>query len=181
MPQYRRLYQPGGYYFFTVVTHERREFLTDELARKCLRYAWLNVRRKHPFRLISLCLLPEHLHCIWRLPEDDADFSRRWAAIKAIFSQEYYKLGGKGGTLSSSRLSKKEKAIWQRRFWEHLIRDDDDLGKHIDYIHYNPIKHGLVEVLRDWPWSTFHKYVKDGYYNGLNNIKPSDDFICVGE
>ncbi|NQS99289.1 MAG: transposase [candidate division Zixibacteria bacterium] len=175
MPQYRRLYQSGGYYFFTLVTHERRKFLTDELARKCLRDAWLTVRSKRPFNLIALCLLPDHLHCIWKLPDNDCDFSQRWSSIKSLFSRNYLKLEGIEGNRTKSRMSKAERAIWQRRFFEHLIKNEDDLNRRIDYIHYNPLKHRLVERLADWKWSTFHKYMKNGYYIDYDDIESPGD------
>ncbi|MBC8277685.1 MAG: transposase [FCB group bacterium] len=111
MPQYRRAYQLGGYYFFTVVTHERRGILTSELARNCLRNAWKKVKTKYPFELIALCLLPDHIHCIWHLPENDSDYSRRWAALKAAFSHEYTKKGGSEGSMRASKSRKREKAV----------------------------------------------------------------------
>ena len=181
MPHYRRSYQPGGYYFFTVVTPERRGFLTSELARECLRNAWKKVRINYPFQLIAFCLLPDHIHCIWQLPEKDSDYSRRWAALKASFSKAYIEKGGIEGQQNRSRNSKGEKAIWQRRFWEHLIRDEEDLKKHIDYIHYNPLKHGLVDNIDDWRWSTYSRYCRDGYYNNNRLLEPPYAEFAAGE
>ncbi len=88
--------------------------------------------------------LPEHLHCIWRLPEGDRDYSKRWRLIKGMFSKRYLKAGGKEGTRNQSRLRKREAAIWQRRYWEHQIRDDEDFETHFDHIHFNPVKHAHV-------------------------------------
>lgn len=110
----------------------------------------MEVQSTHPFRIDAWVLLPEHLHCIWTLPEGDMNFSKRWGLIKANFSRE----------LKGQRTT----PVWQNRFWEHLIRDDRDLQTHLDYIHYNPVKHGLVESPKDWPYSTFHRYVQEGFY-----------------
>lgn len=164
MTDYRRSRFCGGYYFFTVVTYNRVRFLTDDLARTCLRRAWQHVRGTRPFEVTALCLLPNHLHCLWRLPEDDNDFSTRWLLIKKDFTRRYLEAGGKESPQSQSRQKKRERGLWQRRFWEHQIRDKHDLARHIDYIHYNPVKHGLVTVVDDWPWSTYHRFVRNGFY-----------------
>ena len=165
MSHYRRANDPGGCYFFTVVAYGRRPFLTDDLARDCLRRAWRTVRERRPFDLVGLCLLPDHLHCIWRLPPDDADFSTRWATIKGVFTREYLRNAGvTEGPRNPSRVRRREAALWQRRFWEHEIRDEVDLSRHLNYIHFNPVKHGLVADPADWPWSTYHRYLREGYY-----------------
>ncbi len=157
MSDYRRVYVPGGTYFFTVVTYGRRPFLTEERARACLRHAWRQAQERQPFTTEAVCLLPDHLHCVWTLPEDDADFSARWNRIKGLFTKTY-RAGDptipRGG---ASRRRKGEAAIWQRRFWEHRIRDEEDFRRHVDYVHHNPVKHGLVCDVRDWPWSSFHR------------------------
>jgi putative transposase len=113
----------------------------------------------------AVCLLPEHLHCIWVLPEGDANFSVRWKEIKRLFTKGYLSQVGPGETRSASRLSRGEATIWQRRFWEHTIQDEDDLNRHRDYIHYNPVKHGLVQSVSAWQWSSFHRYVRMGHYD----------------
>ena len=164
MTGYRRADFGGGYYFFTVLTHQRRRFLTDELARDCLRNAWRRARSMKPFAVIAVCLLPEHIHCVWRLPIDDADYSGRWSMIKNWFTRTYLASGGVEISQCLSREKKRERGVWQRRFWEHQIRDEQDLQNHIDYIHYNPVKHGLVESVDDWPWSTYHRFVRTGFY-----------------
>jgi putative transposase len=164
MTNYRRARFCGGYYFFTVVTYNRRRFLVDDLARECLRSAWQRVRQKRAFEVVAFCLLPEHLHCVWRLPEDDNDYSQRWLSIKKGFTRRYLGAGGHEPVQSPSRHKKRERGIWQRRFWEHQIRDQEDLQRHVDYIHYNPVKHGLVEDVEDWPWSTYRRFVRDGFY-----------------
>ena len=171
MSHYRRVKFCGGYYFFTVVCYKRRKILANEIARKCLRHAFEKVRSERYFETIAFCLLPEHLHCIWKLPEGDGDFSTRWSLIKRDFTINYLKEGGGESTQSNSRLKHRHRGIWQKRFWEHQIRDERDLQSHIDYIHYNPVKHGLVEDIDDWPWSTYHKYVESGYYGKVDLAK----------
>ncbi|OGP71673.1 MAG: transposase [Deltaproteobacteria bacterium RBG_13_58_19] len=149
MPQYIRAKEPGGTFFFTVVTHRRRKLFNDPENRLSLRKVIMEVQSSHPFIIDAWVLLPEHLHCLWTLPEGDTDFSKRWGLIKAKFSGEQKTKGS---------------PLWQERFWEHLIRNDQDFQRHVDYIHYNPVKHSLVENPRDWPFSTFHRYVKEGFY-----------------
>lgn len=164
MPNYIRAKFEGGYYFFTVVTYRRRKLFNTAAARNCLRQAISKTRIRRPFQMVALCLLPDHLHCLWKLPDGDADFSTRWASIKGLFSQQYLREHSSTITTTPSRRRTGEVCIWQRRFWEHQIRDENDLNKHLDYIHYNPVKHDLVERVEDWPWSTYHRYVKDGFY-----------------
>lgn len=164
MTNYRRLREPGGTYFFTVVTFNRQSILTLPHSRNVLREAWKKVQVKHPFETLAVCLLPNHLHTIWSLPEGDTDYSMRWNEIKRCFSREYIKLGREGGIRNDSRIKRREQAIWQRRFWEHTFYNQNDLNTHIDYIHYNPTKHGLVKRLSDWPWSSFHRFVRQGIY-----------------
>ncbi len=165
MPEYRRSRVEGGTYFFTVVTFQRQPILTSTPAREILHQAWMEVNKRYPFETLAVCLLPDHLHCIWRLPEGDADYSTRWKEIKRRFSLGYLQQIGPGGNRNASRQRKHEAAIWQRRFWEHTIEDEEDLEVHLDYIHYNPIKHGLVERAADWPYSSFAWYVKAGIYD----------------
>ena len=161
--QYRRAKSPGSSYFFTVVTHNRRPILCEGDNINLLRDSFKRVRQKHPFIIDAIAILPNHLHCIWTLPPQDADFSTRWRSIKSWFSrrcQIQYR-----GKVSASRQSKQEKAIWQRRFWEHLIRDERDFNTHVDYIHYNPVHHGLVRKVKDWQYSSFHRYVQRSIYD----------------
>lgn len=120
---------------------------------------------KHPFKVEAICLLPDHLHCIWKLPPDDYDYPKRWRLIKAKFSRLYLKAGGEEGFRNDSRNMKKERAIWQRRYWEHTIKDEEDFARHFDYIHYNPVKHGYVKKAADWKWSSFHRYLRLGYFD----------------
>jgi len=164
MPNYRRSLVAGGSYVFTVVAFHRLPILTTDERRSILHTAWNDVQRRFPFTTTAVCLLPEHLHCIWSLPEQDADYPLRWKEIKRLFTRSYLERAGPGEKRNQSRIHKGEAAIWQRRYWEHLIRDDADMRQHIDYIHYNPVKHGLVKRAADWPWSSFQRYVKMGYY-----------------
>lgn len=164
MSNYRRAIWPGGTFFLTLVTHNRRPILTSPLARPILRNAWMQTKQRMPFQTDAVCLLPDHLHCLITLPENDSNFSQRIQMIKGIFSIQYLKSGGNDGKRNQSRIKKGEAGIWQRRFWEHMIRDEDDMQRHFDYIHYNPIKHGLTEDVKAWPWSSFHKYVRLGFY-----------------
>ena len=184
MSHYRRSHLSGGYYFFTVVTYDRRKLFLDALARDCLHSAWQATHARHPFETVALCLLPDHLHCIWKLPEGDARYSSRWNAIKGIFSKSFLRQEGNDGIRNESRRRTGEAALWQRRFWEHQIRDERDLQRHVDYIHYNPVKHGLVQDLREWPWSTYHRYVLEKRYGDVNfvSIKAvAEQLDVVGE
>jgi putative transposase len=165
MTGYRRLYQPGGTFFFTVVTHNRLPILTSALSRALLRTAWEDVEKRFPFITVAICLMPDHIHCIWELPDGDINYSVRWGEIKKLFSREYGKEIKIEKQLSSSRIKRRETGIWQRRFWEHAIRDENDLHHHIDYIHYNPVKHEYVHRAADWQWSSFHRYVRNGLYD----------------
>jgi len=158
MPNYRRSPVAGGTYFFTVTSYRRRSILTTDMLRHALRDAVRQTRLRYHFDIDAWVLLPDHLHCIWTLPPGDADFSLRWAMIKRLVTQacgDQFALAD----LSESRRKRNESAIWQRRFWEHQIRDDEDFARHVDYIHWNPVKHGLVAQVADWPYSTFHRYV----------------------
>lgn len=165
MPEYRRANLKGGTYFFTVVTYHRLPILVNERARAILKYAWKDVQQRFPFTTDAVCLMPEHIHCIWTLPEDDSNFSVRWKEIKRLFTKEFQKGIEVIDQPNESRIKRKEGLVWQRRFWEHTIRDQEDLNRHIDYIHYNPVKHGLVLKVADWSWSSFHRYVKLGHYH----------------
>src|SRR5262249_10718049 len=159
-----RHYVPGGIYFFTVVTHQRRPILANELSRCCLREAIQEEQEKRPFEIFAMVLLPDHLHSVWTLPNGDHDYSLRWQKIKEGFTRRYLKSGGMEGASRRSRFRHRERAIWQRRFWEHTCRDDEDLKRFIDYLHWNPVKHGLVTRVRDYPLSSFHRFVRLGEY-----------------
>ncbi len=164
MSNYIRMKQPGGCYFFTVVTYRRRRFLTDEPARYFLREAIIKTRQNHHFEIDAWVLLPDHLHCIWALPEGDDDYSTRWNVIKTLFTRRAKTHYHNAEWMNASKTKHRESTLWQRRFWEHTIRDDRDYANHVDYIHYNPVKHDWVEHPRDWPFSTYHRYMRDEAY-----------------
>ena len=156
MVRYRRNFVPGGKYFFTVTLADRTSSaLVDHVG--ALRMAFRIARQERPFTVEAIAILPEHLHAIWTLPSDDADFSGRWRRIKANFTHRLVAAG-----VPVNRHRKGEYALWQRRFWEHTIRNEIDFERHADYVHYNPVKHGLVSRVCDWPYSSFHVYVKRG-------------------
>jgi putative transposase len=159
MTEYRRNFLAGASYFFTVNLADRRKRLLTERV-DLLRAAFKDVRRRHPFTIEAIVVLPDHLHAIWTVPENDADFALRWRQIKAGFAR---KVPG-GEPLSASRAEKGERGIWQRRYWEHTLRDEKDFARHVDYIHFNPVKHGHVGRVRDWPYSSFHRMVRLGLY-----------------
>src|SRR5690606_692570 len=149
---YRRAYVEGGCYFFTVALEDRK---SDLLVRhiEILRAAVKYVKERHPFTINAMVVLPEHLHCIWTLPEGDCDYAKRWALVEIDVSKRLPKTE----CISASRVKKGERGIWQRRFWEHVIRDERDYLNHIDYIHINPVKHGYVQNPSDWPYSSIAK------------------------
>ncbi len=154
MPDYRRAGVKGGLFFFTVALADRSsDLLTEEIGR--FREIYRAVQQRRPFETVAICVLPDHIHTLWKLPEDDPDFSTRWNLIKSGFSR-----GIDDRPRSPSKILKREKGLWQRRFWEHAVRDDADLERHIDYIHFNPVKHGKVTRVLDWPHSSFHRFVE---------------------
>ncbi|MDD5171244.1 MAG: transposase [Syntrophales bacterium] len=163
MPNYLRSFIPGGTFFFTLVTYERRRWLCTEEARQALNGAIKAVRETRPFIIDAVVLLPDHLHCIWTLPDGDHDFSTRWRLMKSFVTKRCKSIPS---TLpgTASRIKRKEQNLWQRRFWEHTIRDERDFAAHCDYIHYNPVKHGLCESPAEWPYSSFSRYLASGLY-----------------
>jgi putative transposase len=168
MTNYRRTYIPGATWFFTVNLAERRsQLLVDRI--DTLRQALSYVQKRHPFRIDAMVVLPDHLYAVWTLPPGDSDYPLRWRLLKTWFSRQI----PPGERRRASRVAKGERGIWQRRYWERLIRDEADLRSHIDYIHFNPVKHGYVSKAVDWPYSTFHRYVKDG-------ILPSNWGVAAG-
>ena len=155
--QYRRADVKGGTYFFTVNLAERKNtLLIDEIDK--LRDVLNRVKKRHPFKLDAMVVLPEHLHAIMTLPQADSDYATRWMLIKAGFSRQL----PPHERVSKSRAKKGERGIWQRRYWEHLIIDECDYERHVDYIHYNPVKHGYVQRATDWRYSTIHDYIAKG-------------------
>ncbi|MDY6904845.1 MAG: transposase [Thermodesulfobacteriota bacterium] len=160
--QYRRARTKNGTYFFTLVTMNRHRILTQPEHATLLRNVFKRVMTRHPFTIEAFVLLPDHIHCIWSLPEADGDYSKRWRLIKSGFSRQC-NVAHKHAA-NESRKTKKELAVWQRRFWEHAIRDDDDFKNHVEYIHYNPVKHGWANTPGQWEYSSFHRYVRNGIY-----------------
>ena len=159
MTSYRRNFVPGGSYFFTVNLAERRlQHLTEHV--DALRSAFRYVRERHPFSIVAIVILPDHLHTIWTLPENDFDFPCRWRLLKSIFSRAL----PRGESISASRARKNERGIWHRRYWEHTLRDENDFMRCSDYIHFNPVKHEHVRRVEDWPYSSFHRMVRAGLY-----------------
>jgi putative transposase len=154
MTWYRRAKIEGGVFFFTVALADRSsDLLVREIDR--LRRIYGSVQERLPFETVAICVLPDHIHAIWSLPAQDANFSLRWSLIKSGFSRGLHC----PAFPSASKVARRERGLWQRRFWEHAIRNEADLERHIDYIHFNPVKHGHISRVRDWPHSSFHQYV----------------------
>lgn len=176
MPRFARARVPGGTFFFTVALLERkRDLLISNV--ELLRQSVRRVQKSRPFGVDAMVVLPDHLHCIWTLPPGDGDFSTRWRLIKTSFARRIPATERR----SERRIATGERGIWQRRFREHSIRDESDFIRHIEYIHYNPVKHGYAVSASDWPYSSFHRYVRDGRYplnwggiNGVANIVGDD-------
>jgi putative transposase len=154
MSDYRRVLVPGGTYFFTVVTWHRRPLLASGERIGLLREAFGHIKATRPFAVEGIVILPDHLHCILRLPPGDSDYSGRWREIKKRFSR----------AVDDRTNRRNERPVWQRRFYEHLIRDEEDWRRHMDYLHYNPVKHGLAGSVAEWPWSSFRRAVGRGWY-----------------
>lgn len=163
MPRYRRA-RTGSTYFFTLVSFRRQPILCLPPIRSELRLAIQNVRVTRPFNIEAWVLMPDHLHCIWTLPQGDTDYSTRWALIKNAVSRFAGVSIPAIRTASSSRVRHRDAAIWQRRFYEHQIRDELDFERHVDYVHFNPVRHGHAGSAADWRFSTFHRYVRAGVY-----------------
>lgn len=183
MSNYKRSKTPGACYFFTVVTYKKQEISTHPESRKILHTVISEVKKEYPFKINAWVLLPEHIHCIWTLPDGDADYSKRWGLIKLRFSNQTKNLFFRPELINKSKQKHRESSIWQRRFWEHEIRDQKDYNQHMDYIYYNPVKHRQVSQVIDWPYSTFHRDAQKGMYssnwggNPKNTLEPND----VGE
>jgi putative transposase len=184
MPDYRRWYVPGGTYFFTAVTYNRRPILCSALARNGLHKAIDTIRQRHPIELVAVVLLPDHIHTIWTLPQGDAAYPVRWKRIKEEFTLSYLVGGGTEVPPSPSRVRQGERGVWQRRYWEHVVRDEEDLKRCVDYVHWNPKKHGYVSNVCDWHWSSFDRYVELCEYTrdwGAEDPTPGYDYPEWGE
>jgi len=181
--RYRRARIAGASYFFTVVTHGRRPIFGNAEAVALFEAGIRRIKDRHPFEVDAFVILPDHIHTIWTLPEGEADFSMRWRLVKEAFTKPFVRIHAPTER-SASRRAKSEQAIWQRRFWEHVIRDETDFGVHVDYIHYNPVRHGLVKAARDWPYSSFPAWVDRGIYEphwGSDELPPLPDWALQGE
>jgi putative transposase len=175
--RYRRAFIPGGSFFFTLVTEKRRAIFNDERNVDTLRAAFANIKAQRPFDIDAIVIMPDHLHCIWTLPSSDLDFATRWRLIKTWFTKHCDP--SLRTPPNKARQNKQEQAIWQHRYWEHALRDEADFVRHTDYIHYNPVKHKHVTAPREWPHSSFHRYVEAGIYPadwGASNM----DFEGIG-
>lgn len=164
MPQYIRSYTRGATYFFTLVAYERRPIFCENDFLKAFRKSVKQVQQQYPFEIIAWVQLPDHLHCMWRMTDDDTNYSQCWSRIKRLTTQACPQYHLSIHDLSGSKVKRNEKGIWQRRFNEHQINSEEDFINHMDYLHYNPVKHGLVERVADWQYSSFHRYVKNGVY-----------------
>lgn len=157
MTHYRRNRVAGGTYFFTVkLANPKLRLLTEHI--DLLREAYAHVQKRYPFETVAICILPNHLHAVWTLPESDDDYSLRWRLLKTRFSSHF----GAAKQRSASKQKRHEKGIWQRRFYEHTIRNDEDLSRCVDYVHFNPVKHGWARQVKGWPYSSFHRFVQTG-------------------
>ena len=173
MPNYRRAFVPGGCWFFTVNLLDRRKtLLVDQI--ETLRRAVAATRQSYAFTIDAFVVLPDHLHAVWSLPAGDSDFSTRWRLIKNRFARAL----PKQEVLNAVRMARNERGIWQRRFWEHLIRDEADYARHVEYCYINPLKHGFVKRVRDWPHSSFHRDVRAGIFplDWAGDCETSGDF-----
>ncbi len=160
--RYRRAFVPGGSFFFTLVMQGRRPVFASAETVDVLCEAFRSVRSTRPFELDAMVILPDHMHCIWTLPKDDADFATRWRLVKTWFTKHCDPalriVPDRAGA------ARNEQALWQHRYWEHMLRDEIDFSRHVEYIHFNPVKHGLVASAMDWPYSSFRQYVEAGVY-----------------
>jgi putative transposase len=173
MPNYRRAFIANGYWFFTHNLLERNQtLLVDQV--DALRCAFAETQKKYPFEIAAIVVLPDHLHAIWSLPPEDADFSTRWRLIKTRFAKSLPRQESR----SPVRIARGERGVWQRRFWEHLIRDDADYARHVEYCYINPVKHHLVRRVRDWPHSSFHRDVRRGLFplDWAGEVDPAEQF-----
>jgi len=184
MPNWRRAFIPGGTFFFTVVTDERRPLFDSPVARNLLGNVIRECQSTHPFAVQAIVLLPDHLHAIWCMPQGDSNYPGRWQWIKTQFTQQWLAAGGTECEISPGRRNAGRRGIWQPKYWEHTIRDEVDFERHFDYIHYNPVKHGYVRCPMDWPWSSFHRWVRKGVYSkhwGCGDRVPKLNFDDIAD
>ena len=161
---YRRNFKPGGTFYFTLVTLHRHPLFKDPAAFELLQQVVREVKADRPFDMLAWVVLHDHLHMMWTLPPGDADFSGRWSKIKSQFTRRWLNAGGREQWVSPGKQRDDRRGIWQPKFYEHTIRDEDDYTTHLHYTHYNPVKHGYVTRPQDWPQSSFHEYLRRGVY-----------------
>lgn len=161
---YRRNFQPGATFFFTLVTYHRWHLFKNDQAVELFKNVVHEVKAQHPFDIVAWVILPDHLHMIWELPEDDSAYSKRWSKIKSLFTRRWLARKGTELPVSAGKQNEQRRGIWQPKFFEHTIRNEADLRIHIEYIHFNPVKHSLVLKASDWNHSSFTSYVDRGYY-----------------
>lgn len=171
MSQYRRFYQKGGIVFLTIVTDNRQPIFNNPRNVDLLRKATATVKSEMPFHILGAVILPDHIHFLWQLPPDNADYSKRVGRLKALFTKLFKVENNLIQENSESRKKHRENNIWQRRFWEHTIKDEKDFEQHLDYIHYNPVKHNLVSCPHLWQYSSFNLWVKKNVYH--------QDWACI--
>jgi putative transposase len=165
MPDYRRAYIPGSTVFLTLVTYQRQPIFSQPENVDRLRQALANTLAEYPFTIAAAVVLPDHLHFLWTLPEQSSQYSQQVGRLKALFTQSLRGKGNLPKTVSFSRQKHRESDVWQRRFWEHTIRDESDFYSHVHYIHFNPVKHGLVNCPHQWLYSSFHRWVDQEFYD----------------
>lgn len=165
MSRFRRYFVEGGTYFFTLVTARRAPVFLESRARTLLGEAMREAQLQRPFQVVAIVLLPDHLHTIWALPPGDTAYPERLKAMKARFTSKWLNSGGSEKRIGEGYVRQRRRGIWQARYFEHTIRDDDDLRNHADYVHYNPVKHGYARSPKDWKWSSFHRFVTNGDYD----------------
>jgi len=191
MTEYRRWHHSGGTYFFTQVTARRRPVFADPAARALFRQAIVHTQEITPFTINAIALMPDHVHTIWTLPPDDDDFPARWQRIKSLFTHAYLNHGGDETIRSASHYDRRERGVWQRRFWEHVVRNYDEYGALCRYIHYNPVKHGHASCPHAWEFTSFHRFVAEGLVDAdwmcacgdkrITGVRPEADGEIVGE
>ncbi|MBV07718.1 MAG: transposase [Rubinisphaera sp.] len=165
MPNYRRAHIPGATYFFTAKTENNATIFNSENSIIQLKQVIQETRKRWPFEIPAIVVLPDHIHTIWELPRDDSNFSIRWSWLKKELTKRYLKEGGIEQPISLSRERNRRRGVWQRRYWEHVIKDEDDYEAHFDYIHWNPVKHGYVQCPSEWKYSLIHRWIERGIYD----------------
>jgi putative transposase len=180
MPNWRRAHVPGGSFFFTVVTDGRRPLFENDRARMLLGEKLRAAEDRWPFHVNAIVLLPDHLHAIWMLPRGDTSYDVRWAWIKKEFTKAWLVGGGHERPQSVGRTRDGRRGVWQPKYWEHTLEDEDDFERHFDYIHFNPVKHGLVAAPYLWPHSSFARWVEHGVYSERWACGPMPNTLTSG-